>query len=61
LLPDKKAPILLKPNLNSNMNALTGNTTDLRLVAAVIEFLKDAGIPISPSARVRTAAFTGAT
>jgi uncharacterized protein (DUF362 family)/Pyruvate/2-oxoacid:ferredoxin oxidoreductase delta subunit len=44
LLPrDKKAPILLKPNLNSNMNALTGNTTDLRLVAAVIEFLKDAG------------------
>jgi uncharacterized protein (DUF362 family)/Pyruvate/2-oxoacid:ferredoxin oxidoreductase delta subunit len=40
---DRNAPILLKPNLNSNMNALTGNTTDLRLVAAVIEFLKDAG------------------
>lgn len=44
LLPrDKKAAILLKPNLNSNMNALTGNTTDLRLIAAVTEYLKDAG------------------
>lgn len=37
------ARILLKPNLNANMNALTGNTTDLRLIAAVIAFLKDAG------------------
>ena len=35
--------ILLKPNLNSNMNALTGNTTDLRLLAAVVHFLKDRG------------------
>jgi uncharacterized protein (DUF362 family)/NAD-dependent dihydropyrimidine dehydrogenase PreA subunit len=44
LLPaDKRALILLKPNLNSNMNALTGNTTDLRLLASVIEFLKNAG------------------
>jgi uncharacterized protein (DUF362 family)/Pyruvate/2-oxoacid:ferredoxin oxidoreductase delta subunit len=44
LLPkDKQAAILLKPNLNSNMNALTGNTTDLRLIGAVVEFLKDAG------------------
>ncbi len=44
LLPrDRQAPVLLKPNLNSNMNALTGNTTDLRLLGAVIEFLKDAG------------------
>jgi uncharacterized protein (DUF362 family)/Pyruvate/2-oxoacid:ferredoxin oxidoreductase delta subunit len=40
---DRTAPILLKPNLNSNMNALTGNTTDLRLIGAVIEFLKDEG------------------
>ncbi len=40
---DKHAPILIKPNLNSNMNALTGNTTDLRVVAAVIEFLKETG------------------
>jgi len=37
------ARILLKPNLNANMNALTGNTTDLRLIAAVITHLKDAG------------------
>lgn len=35
--------ILIKPNLNANMNALTGNTTDLRLLAAVIEYLKDKG------------------
>ncbi|MBI4666713.1 MAG: DUF362 domain-containing protein [Nitrospinae bacterium] len=40
---DKSAPILIKPNLNSNMNALTGNTTDLRLLAAVLEFLKETG------------------
>ena len=37
------AKILIKPNLNSNMNALTGNTTDLRLLAAVILFLKESG------------------
>jgi uncharacterized protein (DUF362 family)/ferredoxin len=44
LLPTSKtASILIKPNLNSNMNALTGNTTDLRLIAAVIEFLKENG------------------
>jgi uncharacterized protein (DUF362 family) len=44
LLPsDKSAKILIKPNLNSNMNALTGNTTDLRLMAAAIEYLKDEG------------------
>ena len=39
----KAAAILLKPNLNANMNALTGNTTDLRLLAAVIEYLKARG------------------
>ena len=38
------AKILLKPNFNSNMNALTGNTTDLRLIAAVIEFIKEHGL-----------------
>ena len=44
LLPgDRASRILLKPNLNSYMNALTGNTTDLRLLAAVIGFLKQAG------------------
>lgn len=37
------AKILLKPNLNSNMNALTGNTTDLRLLSALIQFLKEKG------------------
>ena len=44
LLPvSKTAKIFLKLNLNSTMNALTGNTTDLRVVAAVIEFLKESG------------------
>lgn len=40
---NRDARVLLKPNLNSNMNALTGNTTDLRLIAAVVELLKDMG------------------
>lgn len=39
----RDARILIKPNLNSNMNALTGNTTDLRILAAVVEFLKGRG------------------
>ena len=44
ILPsDRKARILIKPNLNSNMNALTGNTTDLRLLSAVISYLKISG------------------
>ena len=44
LLPQASdARILIKPNLNSNMNALTGNTTDLRVLAAIVEFLKDRG------------------
>jgi uncharacterized protein (DUF362 family)/ferredoxin len=44
LLPkDKDARILLKPNLNSNMNALTGNTTDLRILSVVIQFLQQKG------------------
>ena len=44
LFPSSKdAKILLKPNLNSNMNALTGNTTDLRLLSAVIQYLKGKG------------------
>ena len=40
---DKSARIVIKPNLNSNMNALTGNTTDLRLLYAVIITLKEKG------------------
>lgn len=44
LLPeDRDSLVLLKPNLNSNMNALTGNTTDLRIISAVIQCLKDRG------------------
>ncbi|MEW6416572.1 MAG: DUF362 domain-containing protein [Nitrospirota bacterium] len=44
ILPASKiANILIKPNLNANMNALTGNTTDLRLLAAVIEYLRAKG------------------
>jgi uncharacterized protein (DUF362 family)/ferredoxin len=40
---DKAARILIKPNLNSNMNALTGNTTDLRLLSALLSYLKSCG------------------
>lgn len=40
---DRAAPILVKPNLNANMNALTGNTTDLRLLTALLGYLRDAG------------------
>lgn len=40
---DKGARILLKPNLNSHMNSLTGNTTDLRLLASTIEFFQAQG------------------
>ncbi|MBI5194991.1 MAG: DUF362 domain-containing protein [Nitrospirae bacterium] len=44
ILPSgKNAKILLKPNLNANMNALTGNTTDLRIISALIECLKNMG------------------
>jgi uncharacterized protein (DUF362 family)/ferredoxin len=44
MLPaDPQAPVVLKPNLNANMNALTGNTTDLRLLAALLSWLKDRG------------------
>ncbi|MEW6075466.1 MAG: DUF362 domain-containing protein [Candidatus Omnitrophota bacterium] len=39
----KDAHILIKPNLNSNMNALTGNTTDLRLLEALLSYLRDQG------------------
>lgn len=43
-LPEnKQARILLKPNCNANMNALTGNTTDLRIVNALVHLLKDLG------------------
>ena len=37
------ARILIKPNHNSNMNALTGNTTDLRVLAGILRALKNRG------------------
>jgi len=40
---DRKARILVKPNLNSNLDSLTGNTTDLRVLADVVAYVKDAG------------------
>ena len=43
LPPHPDAFILLKPNLNNDLSALTGNATDLRLLAAVIEALQQRG------------------
>jgi uncharacterized protein (DUF362 family)/ferredoxin len=40
---DKGATVVIKPNLNSNMNALTGNTTDLRILASLVRGLKARG------------------
>ena len=41
ILPkNKKAKILLKPNLNNDLNAMTGNSTDLRIIVSVIKSLK---------------------
>ncbi len=40
---DRGSKVVIKPNLNSNLDALTGNTTDLRLMADVVEYLKDYG------------------
>jgi len=42
-LPACDALILLKPNLNNDLSALTGNSTDLRLLAALIEALQQRG------------------
>jgi len=40
---DKGALILIKPNLNNDLNALTGNSTDLRLIVALVKNLKQRG------------------
>ncbi len=40
---DLSARILLKPNLNNDLNSLTGNSTDLRLMRALIEALQARG------------------
>ena len=33
--------VFIKPNANSNMNALTGNTTDLRILSSIVNVLQD--------------------
>lgn len=40
---DKNKMVLLKPNLNNDMIALTGGTTDLRIIVSVIIHLKKKG------------------
>lgn len=40
---ERTGSIVIKPNLNSNMNALTGNTTDLRILASLVRGLKTRG------------------
>ena len=37
---NKKALIFLKPNFNNDLNSLAGNSTDLRIIVAVIKALK---------------------
>jgi uncharacterized protein (DUF362 family) len=36
----KDADILIKPNFNNDLNALTGNSTDLRIIVGVLKALK---------------------
>ena len=44
ILPtDSAAHIVLKPNLNNDLVALSGNCTDLRVLASLIELLQDRG------------------
>ena len=44
LLPDKKdALILIKPNFHKDLMALMSNTTDFRIIGAVIQSLKRRG------------------
>ena len=40
---DRGAHVLLKPNLNNDLVALTGNSVDLRVLCAVIEVLQGWG------------------
>jgi len=40
---DPAASVVLKPNLNSYMNGLTGNTTDLRVIGGLLGCLRDLG------------------
>lgn len=44
ILPKKKnAKILLKPNLNNDLNSFAGNSTDLRIIVSVIKALQKRG------------------
>jgi uncharacterized protein (DUF362 family)/ferredoxin len=44
LLPQSKEGIIvIKPNLNNDLNALMGNSTDLRILTIVIEWIKENG------------------
>ena len=40
---DQDADIVVKPNLNNDLVALTGNSTDLRVLAAIVEALQGRG------------------
>jgi uncharacterized protein (DUF362 family)/ferredoxin len=40
---DRDARIVLKPNLNNDLVALTGNSVDLRVLAATLEWLREQG------------------
>ncbi len=40
---DRAASIVIKPNLNNDLVALTGNSTDLRVLAAICNTLADRG------------------
>jgi uncharacterized protein (DUF362 family)/ferredoxin len=42
-LPSLQSRIFIKPNLNNDLSALTGNSTDLRLLSAIIELLQGRG------------------
>lgn len=43
LFPDKNEKILIKPNFSCHRNAMTGATTDLRVLKALIKLLKVQG------------------
>lgn len=42
-LPDPDAAVLIKPNLNNDLPSLAGNSTDLRVLAALLGALADRG------------------
>ncbi len=42
-LPGRDAHVVVKPNLNNDLVSLTGNSVDLRVLAAVLEVLKERG------------------